>query len=312
MSATTDVMAGVLADAQGRVLIAQRPAGKQFAGLWEFPGGKVEAGESHLEALQRELREELAVIATSIDSTPLISVPAGHDTRPLIVHGHRVRTWQGAPRALEHQAMTWSLPQTMDKTTLAPADQQIATALALPAQYPISPDADRTTTDAWLTRVCRDGQALAQLRLPSWPQAEVHQLIADWQPALQAAGTALLVNGDIDGACELGVGVHLPARALQRLERRPLPTGQWVGASCHNAADLAQAARVADFAVLSPVAATASHPQAAPLGWDAFTQHVAAATLPVYALGGMTPADAPRAGAAGAQGVAGIRAFAGR
>jgi 8-oxo-dGTP diphosphatase len=83
-----------------------------------------------------------------------------------------------------------------------------------------------------------------------------------------------------------------------------------VGASCHDAEELELAARLgADFATLSPVQATASHPGAAALGWDRFAQRVAAARLPVYALGGVGPDDLPRARAAGAQGVAGIRAF---
>ena len=104
--------------------------------------------------------------------------------------------------------------------------------------------------------------------------------------------------------------MHLTGAQLAALEARPLPPQQLVGASCHDAAQLAQALRLgADFATLSPVAATASHPQAAPLGWSNFQALAEAAALPVYALGGMAPAQRARARAMGAQGVAGIRGF---
>src|SRR6185312_8528944 len=120
----------------------------------------------------------------------------------------------------------------------------------------------------------------------------------------------LLVNHDIELARELGVGVHLRAAQLRELRERPLPRDAWVGVSCHDAAELDLAAGLgADFATLSPVRATASHPHAAPLGWERFAQLVEDARLPVYALGGVGPGDLDHARAAGAQGVAGIRAF---
>jgi 8-oxo-dGTP diphosphatase len=98
---------------------------------------------------------------------------------------------------------------------------------------------------------------------------------------------------------------------LRELGERPLPRDAWVGASCHDAGELERAAELGvDFATLSPVCATASHPDSAPLGWQRFAQLVAAARLPVYALGGVGPGDLERARASGAQGVAGIRAFA--
>jgi 8-oxo-dGTP diphosphatase len=122
--------------------------------------------------------------------------------------------------------------------------------------------------------------------------------------------TRLLINHDIELARELGVGVHLRAAQLRELDQRPLPVSQWVGASCHGADELERAAAIgADFATLSPVCATSSHPDASPLGWDRLAELVREARLPVYALGGLGPDDLDRARAAGAQGVAGIRKF---
>lgn len=120
----------------------------------------------------------------------------------------------------------------------------------------------------------------------------------------------LLLNHDIELAGELGVGVHLKAEQLHQLRERPLPRGPWVGASCHDGNELARAAQLGvDFATLSPVRETASHPDAQPLGWERFAQLVADAQIPAYALGGVGPDDLERACAVGAQGVAGIRAF---
>ena len=129
-------------------------------------------------------------------------------------------------------------------------------------------------------------------------------------PLARRHGAQLLLNGDIDGALALGIGVQLKSAQLGALSERPLPWLQLVGASCHDAAYLAQATRIgADFATLSPVAATRSHPQTPPLGWPRFHSLAEAAALPVYALGGMAPSHITQARQCSGQGVAGIREF---
>ncbi|MET0616829.1 MAG: thiamine phosphate synthase, partial [Luteibacter sp.] len=137
-------------------------------------------------------------------------------------------------------------------------------------------------------------------------------LAREMLPELRRFGAVLLLNRDIDGALELGegVGVHLSAAQLGEWVHRPLPFGQLVGASCHDAGELAQASRLGcDFATLSPVAPTASHPDAEPMGWPRFARLAEAASLPVYALGGLGPDDVTEARMHAAQGVAGIRGF---
>lgn len=139
------VAAGVLVDADGRVLLAERPPGKQLAGHWEFPGGKLEPGETAVEALRRELREELAIEADVIDALPLIEVPWRHGEVDLCLIVHRVRSWQGTPRPCEGQSLMWLLPSLVDPASLAPADRQILHALMrstveLPVQPPMTRD----------------------------------------------------------------------------------------------------------------------------------------------------------------------------
>jgi len=309
------VMAGVLCDAQGQVLLAQRPAGKHLAGLWEFPGGKLEPGEAPQSALVRELHEELGVRIEPQDGTLLIRIPWHYGERGLLLDAWRFTRWQGVPASLEGQALQWQLPWEVDLAMLAPADRPILQALRLPAIYAITPaDVPPQHADAWRERIVQAmarGVRLIQLRFPLWSTEQVRDLAAYLQPFALRHQAQVLLNGDIDGARRLGagIGVHLTSAQLDELTERPLPWSQLVGASCHDAAQLHASTHRADFATLSPVAPTTSHPDAATLGWPRFQQLAEAAALPVYALGGMAPALADEARPHGAQGVAGIGAF---
>ena len=124
------VMAGVLLDGTGRVLLAQRPAGKHLAGFWEFPGGKREAGETPLAALARELLEELGIHVRSAEA--LIRLPWRYGDRELLLDAWRVSSWRGEPRSLEAQPLQWMLPASVDPVLLAPADRVILAALMAP------------------------------------------------------------------------------------------------------------------------------------------------------------------------------------
>lgn len=327
-----EVAAGVLTDPCGRVLLMQRLPGKHLAGLWEFPGGKLEAGEAIEQALARELREELGVEMHAC--TPLISIPWRYPEKSLRLHALRVTRWTGEPRAREGHPLQWLPVRDMDVASMPAADAPIVTALRLPAQYVIATTdrvpaclvagddapfaADpraRTEKASEHTQQSADGDgldcnALCQLRMPDATRDAVRATAASWLARAPAVQHRLLMSHDIELARELGIGVHLSATQLQDLRKRPLPPGSWVGASCHDAPELERAAHLGvDFATLSPVRATASHPNTTPLGWVRFAQLVADARLPVYALGGVGPGDLDRARAAGAQGVAGIRAF---
>lgn len=125
--AVTHVMAGLLLDESGRVLLAQRPAGKHLAGFWEFPGGKLEPGEAPLAALARELREELGIIV--LHAEPLTCVPWCYDERELLLDAWCVERWDGAPQSLEGQALQWLMPARIEPALLTPADGPILQAL---------------------------------------------------------------------------------------------------------------------------------------------------------------------------------------
>src|SRR5699024_10207493 len=156
------------------------------------------------------------------------------------------------PTNREHAALAWRVPAAIDMAVLAPADRPVVHGLRLPPRYAITPEADRARVVALLEGLLARGDVMAQLRLPSWPPEAVRALVAPDREACRERRVTLLLNGDIEGARQLGatVGVHLRAAQLGTLGERPLPPEQWVAASCHDSAELQRAAALADFAVL--------------------------------------------------------------
>jgi len=241
-------------------------------------------------------------------------VPWRYGERSLLLDARLVRRWQGEPASLDGQALRWCEPASVELDLLAPADRHILRALQLPSRYAITADVPPTAFDEWQQRIrsaIAAGQSMVLLRFPQWSTTEVRKLAMSLLDEARAQGAHLLLSGDVEGALALGqgVGVQLKSTQLADWQERPLPIAQWVGASCHHADDLERAGQVADFATLSPVALTASHPGAVPLGWDAFARLVDMAAVPVYALGGMSLDQLDAARDAGGQGVAGIRGF---
>jgi len=304
------VVAGVLQEAQGRVLLAQRPPGKHLAGSWEFPGGKSDPGEAPVDALARELREELGIVIES--ARPLIRVPHEYAEKRIVLDVWRVSAWSGTPEPREGQRLAWADVDALDRVPMPEADRPAVTALRLPSRYLITPAFEPTQADdlvAGIERACARGIRLVQLRQPHWPLDALAAVARRALATCRAHGARLLLNADVRLAAILGFdGVHLPARVAASFTQRPLPRERWLGVSCHDARELAQAVAIgADFATLSPLFETPGHADAQPLGWERFEELVADATLPVYALGGLEADDIDAAQMAGAQGIAAIR-----
>jgi 8-oxo-dGTP diphosphatase len=123
------VVAAAIFDEGGRVLIARRPPGKQLAGLWEFPGGKVEPGETPEAALIRELEEELDLTVDSAALTPITFASHSYADFHLLMPLYAVRRWSGEPVARAHDALAWALPAALDQYDMPPADGPLVTAL---------------------------------------------------------------------------------------------------------------------------------------------------------------------------------------
>jgi 8-oxo-dGTP diphosphatase len=303
------VAAAALIDADGRVLLARRAENAHQGGLWEFPGGKLEPGESIGDGLQRELDEELGIQVLA--HRPLIRVRHDYEDRSVLLDVHRVDRWRGDPHGREGQPLLWVAVDDLDSYPMPPADTPIVRALKLPSSYLITPPgfADPVRFLQSLEASLRAGIKLVQMRLFDIPRDELVQIGRDVCALAHGASARVLLNGDAETMREIGAdGLHLNSRALQAAAERPVPAGQLLAASCHSASDLQRAVTLgADFALLSPVLPTRSHPDAEPLGWEAFAGLVDAAALPVFALGGMRPELLETAWQHGAQGVAGIR-----
>lgn len=123
------VVACALVDADRRVLIAQRPEGKAMAGLWEFPGGKVEPGETPEAALIRELEEELGISTKTACLAPLSFASHSYGNFHLLMPLYACRKWQGVPEPREHAALKWVRPQAMRDFAMPPADEPLIAAL---------------------------------------------------------------------------------------------------------------------------------------------------------------------------------------
>ena len=295
-----EVAAAVIQRPDGRFLLAQRPAGKVYAGYWEFPGGKVEAGEPAERALARELHEELGIDVKR--AYPWITrehvYPHGH----VRLNFFRVLEWQGEPQPREDQAIAWQALDAPMAAPMLPANAPVLASLVLPHEYAIT-NASRLGTAEMLARLERrlaEGLKLLQVREPQL-DADARELFTAQALGLaHRYGCKVLVKPPHAGAD----GVHYTAAELMRLQRRP--QAGLAAASCHMRAELERAMALGlDFAVLGPVLEKAG---TAPLGWQGFAAIARGSGIPVYAIGGVTPAHMDAAWRSGAHGLAMIRA----
>jgi 8-oxo-dGTP diphosphatase len=286
------------------VLLAKRLAGTPYPGYWEFPGGKLERGESPREALARELDEELGI--EIVDAAPWLVQRYDYPHANVELNFFRVFAWRGEPQSRIGQAIAWQTPGAFEVAPLLPANAPILRSLELPPIYGISM-AEELGEETFLQRARRaiaNGLQLIQLREKSWPADRLSALAGLLLPIAHDAGARVLLNGDAMLARQLGcAGVHWTSAALSEASRRP--ENMLCAASCHDAAELARAAELGvDFAVLGPVEPTPSHPGIRPLGWPRVAELLRCTPIPVYALGGLARGDLDRAIAHGAHGVA--------
>lgn len=302
------VAVGVVKDDSGNILISLRPESVHQGGLWEFPGGKIEAGESVEQALRRELKEELNI---SIEQfKPLIQVKHDYSDLSVLLDVWLVTQFSGIAEGLEQQEIKWLRPEELVNYKFPEANYPIITAARLPEQYAILNGDDVTQLLQQLDLMIENGAQFVQARIKGLSTDEVRQFLETVIPKCKEKGITLLVNSAVKIADEIIVdGIHLTSFDLLACKKRPA-NYQWVAASCHNTYELQHAVNIGvDFVVLAPVLPTQSHPDTEPLGWDMFSKLVAEVNLPVYALGGMTIQDISTAQTAGAQGIAGISAF---
>ena len=306
MSKSIQVAVCVVKNTQNEVLISLRHDHLHQGGLWEFAGGKIEAGETAQQALVRELQEELAINVLS--ATPLITINHQYPDLAVQLRVFLVTEFSGEPQSCEDQAFQWVHVNDLKQYDFPAANQAIITAAQLPPCYAILDDSEPSLLNAHLQILLTQGIKLIQARLKNCSAEQSRVFIKQAYALCQQQGALLLINSAVQ--CEpLADGIHLTSRDLMALQQRPAGIA-WLAASCHNLEELQHAERIGvDFVVLAPVLATKTHPEKLPLGWKTFSELVSQCNLPIYALGGQTKADLITAQQAGGQGIAAIRAF---
>jgi 8-oxo-dGTP diphosphatase len=316
------VAVGVIAGKDGRILVARRTKDQHLGGLWEFPGGKLEDGETVVTALHRELREELAIEVRA--QTPLIRIEHDYPEKSVLLDVWTVSQFDGTPVSQEGQPLRWLSPDELTPVEFPEANRAIIRRLQLPDHIAIyQAGAKPTDFSAFATAL----PPLTLLRLRRYQngshrQSQYNPLITDALKSCEHTGTGLIVDLDKPALTDSGLdwlinsgepaikGCHANSQILEQLTSRPVPDHLLFGVSCHTAAGLHKAKQAgADYALLSPVLATASHPGVSLLGWDGLARLLEDCDLPVYAMGGMRLADMDMAKAAGARGIAGISTF---
>jgi 8-oxo-dGTP diphosphatase len=292
-----EVAAAVIQRPDGAFLLAQRPAGKVYAGYWEFPGGKIESGEPPDKALARELHEELGIDIGP--AYPWITRVYTYPHGTVRLQFFKVFVWESEPHPREDQAIAWQTPAAPMVAPMLPANAPVLASLALPTEYAVTNAGQYGIADmlSRLERRLQQGLKLLQIREPGLDPSQ-RKLFSE-----QAIGLAhrhackVLTKSPFPGAD----GIHFSATDLMRLKEKPKEC--LAAASCHTREELERAMVLElDFAVLGAV-----KEKSPALGWKRFAELARGATIPVYAIGGLTRADLEDAWRAGAHGVAMIR-----
>jgi 8-oxo-dGTP diphosphatase len=291
-----EVAAAVIQRADGSFLLAQRPPGKVYAGWWEFPGGKVEAGEPAELALARELHEELGIGV--LRAYPWITRRHAYEHASVVLRFFRVSAWTGEPHPRESQSIRWQRLDELMAEPMLPANAPVLASLGLPSEYAIT-NAGEIGIEKMLSLIenrLRQGLRLLQVREPLLDDEQRNSFTLNAIGLAHRYGCKVLVKSMFPGAD----GLHVTASQLMKLEKKPAGLA---AASCHTRAELDRAMQLElDFAILGPV-----KDKTPALGWKKFSDLARGASIPVYAIGGLVRGDLEEAWAAGAHGVAMIR-----
>jgi len=312
MSQRTHVAVGVIYNAtKDKVLISKRSDNQHLAGYWEFPGGKVECNENVSSALNRELFEELGIIV--IKAEAYTSVSHDYADKKVFLDVWKVSEWRGQPESRENQEICWVSISELNKYKFPNANKYIIQSILLAPIYGISKESYEDYSHLYsVAEECfESGLKLFQLRLRKDKSKSFQKIVKTLSELASRYDVKLILNGLATDIDKYPVdGIHLNTSELTRHQNRPISEEHILGASCHNEEELIKAAEInVNYAFLSPVQHTASHPEAIAIGWERFGSLIDEMNFPIYALGGMLPKDLQVAKSNGAYGIAMIGAI---
>lgn len=311
------VAVAVIENDDGQFLIAKRPKNLHQGGLWEFPGGKVEKNESVIQALKRELFEEVNISISH--ATPLVRIPFAYEDKTVLLDVWRVSEFSGKAFGKEGQHISWVEKSDFSSYQFPLANKAIISAIQLPDKYMIS--GKFKNKKMLLDHVqlgFEQGIKLIQFRAHHLDEKLYFDLAKEIYRICVESNTKLLLNTSLlqykkYHAEQFSNGLHLSSKEIKVFSSSELDDELLVATSVHNQEELSLAeSKKVDFCVLSPVNNTLSHPDSAPLGWEKFKQLTEQAAIPVYALGGMSENDLVLAKEYGGQGISAIGTFWGR
>jgi 8-oxo-dGTP diphosphatase len=306
------VAVGVIRNHQHQILIAKRPAHVHLGGLWEFPGGKVEVGETVQQALQRELKEEINITFDVANSQPIIQITHHYPEKTVLLDVWSVSDVKGQVYGREHQMTKWVALDELHQFDFPEANKAIVAALTLPQRYLITGDfLSQVEFTQRLNAAIKNNISLIQLRAKKLHESDFINLAKHATTLCHQHNVKIILNTSPEVFDTINAdGLHLTASRLMQYQSRPITNKKYLLASCHNESEIQQAAKIGvDAIVLGFVKITTSHPHAIALGWQRFAQLVELAPVPVFALGGLGEADLQTAREQGAQGVAGVSAW---
>lgn len=309
------VSAGIILQADGQLLLGQRPVGKPWEGWWELPGGKIEPGETVLQALARELQEELGIDVT--EATPWVRYIHEYPKNIVELNFCRVTGWEGTPTGRENQALAWVDPMqaTMPVGPLLPAADPPLRWLRLPERYlltQLESPSHLAQGLAALESKLASGIRLVQFREPNWPSGPADASLYEAFQAVLALcrrwqAQCLVNSRHPQQWAQEADGVHIRAGDIPAWQKQ-WRHGGLLAVSVHDAAQIQAAAKLdPDFMVAGHVLETPTHPDRPPLGWTAFATLAEQAGCPVYAIGGQGSDTLETARRHGAHGIAGLR-----
>ena len=307
------VAVAVIQNSHGQYFIAKRLKETHQGGLWEFPGGKVENNETVVDALKRELLEEVGITITQ--STPLIKIHHDYNDKSVLLDVWQVNAFLGEAFGKEGQETNWVNKSDFSLYDFPAANLPIITAINLPDKYMIT--GDFITEDELFSRIkfgVKKGIKLLQFRAHHLNELDYFTYAKKIYEFCKIESITLLLNTSVakyknNKAFDFSHGVHLTKNEIESLSSDCF-TETLVSTSVHNERELlvAEKSKV-DFVLLSPINNTTTHPNTIPLGWDEFENLTKKANIPVYALGGMKDEDIKISKAHGGQGIAAIGEF---